>query len=62
METLSVNYYNLYLKKHSEELQVLFADERPVGKYTLYKKLNRAKISVDRKYGLSKLGPRRLSV
>ena len=49
IETLSVGYYNYYMKKYFEELQKEFADERPTDKYALYKRLTKVRRTVDRK-------------
>lgn len=49
IETLSVGYYNYYIKKYSEELQKEFADEEPCDKYTLYKRLSKVRRNVDKK-------------
>lgn len=50
IETLSVGYYNYYIKKYSEELQNEFQDEEPCDKYSLYKKLTKVRRTVDKKY------------
>ena len=49
IETLSVGYYNFYMKKYFEELQAEFGDEKPCDKYTLYKRLTKVRRNVDRK-------------
>lgn len=49
IETLSVGYYNYFIKKYAEELQREFADEEPCDKYTLYKRLARVRRNIHKK-------------
>lgn len=50
IETLSIGFYNFYLKSYSEELEKEFQNEKPCDKYTIYKRLSNLKRKVNKKY------------